>query len=66
LSAKPRQLVLQFFENFCKQGKPLFGKGLNVLEIFFEGVLPIFANWQIWANKKQYILCTASHLLLNL
>ncbi|RDC58055.1 hypothetical protein DU508_03670 [Pedobacter chinensis] len=52
MSAKPCQLVWQFFEFFCKQGKLLFDKGLNVLEIFCEGVLPTFANWHIWAKEK--------------
>jgi len=63
LSAKPCQLVWQFFENFCKQEKPLFDKGLNALRIFGEGVLPTFANWHIWAKKKQYVVGTAFKLL---
>ena len=63
LSAKPRQLVWQFFENFCKQGNPLFDKGLNVLEGVCEGIFPTFANWHIWAKKKQYVLGTAFKLL---
>ncbi|TEB45762.1 hypothetical protein D0809_01785 [Flavobacterium circumlabens] len=63
LSANPCQLVWRFFEDFCDSRKPLFNKVFGVFNLFCNGVLRVFANWHIWAKKKQYVLGTAFRLL---
>ncbi|MDV3664675.1 hypothetical protein CMU51_11475 [Elizabethkingia anophelis] len=45
-------MVWQFFESFYNQGNLLFSKGFGALRIFYNRVLPTFANWQIWVKKK--------------
>ena len=63
LSAKPCQLVWRFFENFLKCRKPLLNKGFKEFRMFSTRMKWAFANWRIWAKKKQYVSGTAFQLL---
>jgi len=54
---------LAVFENFCNSEKSSFSKDFMAFRIFCYEVLRPFANWQIWAKKKQYVLCTALNAL---
>jgi len=66
LSANAYPLVWHFFDFFCNEKNPCLIRdlaGLGYFAVAFCQHLPIGRYGQ---RKKQYIFCTALHLLANL